>query len=327
MPRLKTILYCPEKELPAWWDEAISSKAMLRLKDVGMNCGLEYTRFPLFQGIKSYSRYEHSLGVASIVWKFTHDPKQTLASLYHDIATPCFAHVIDFLNGDYLGQESTEDGTRPILEGSEEIQRILAKLGLKTKEVCDYHRYPVADTPSPSLSADRLEYTCSNAINLLREDPEEIQFVYDRVRLLEDGRLGFQDEAAALKLGRYSLCCGSVYCCDEDRYAMEILARILKRALSWNVLSRGDLMGEEDPLIGKLLQSPLREEWLRFRSMSRLCKSGAKPSEEWIQIDAKKRFIDPSVDGRPLTEINPVFREEVSNFLSKDFSVYLKAAD
>ena len=46
MPRLKTILYCPEKELPAWWDEAISSKAMLRLKDVGMNCGLEYTRFP-----------------------------------------------------------------------------------------------------------------------------------------------------------------------------------------------------------------------------------------------------------------------------------------
>ena len=46
MPRLKTILYCPEKELPAWWDEAISSKAMIRLKDVGMNCGLEYTRFP-----------------------------------------------------------------------------------------------------------------------------------------------------------------------------------------------------------------------------------------------------------------------------------------
>ena len=36
----------------------------------------------------------------------------TVAALLHDIATPVFAHVIDFLNNDYEKQESTEAETK-----------------------------------------------------------------------------------------------------------------------------------------------------------------------------------------------------------------------
>ncbi|MBQ2494251.1 MAG: hypothetical protein II520_03340, partial [Bacilli bacterium] len=94
--------------MPSFLLEAASSPSVLRLQDVGMHCGLEYTSYPYFSKVEPYSRYAHSLGVAMIVFHFTGDPKQALAGLYHDIATPCFSHVVDFLKGDHEAQESTE---------------------------------------------------------------------------------------------------------------------------------------------------------------------------------------------------------------------------
>lgn len=89
---------------------------MKRLKDIGMNCGLEYTRYPIYRHLtKPYFRYEHSVGTALIVWHFTQDRAQTIAALLHDISTPVFAHVIDFLNEDHLTQESTEGPTRRVM--------------------------------------------------------------------------------------------------------------------------------------------------------------------------------------------------------------------
>lgn len=87
-------IYC--QEIPEFIKSLIQTPSMQRLKDVGMNCGVEYTNFAFFQNIIPYSRYEHSIGVSLIVYHFTHDKKQTVAGLLHDIATPVFAHTIDF---------------------------------------------------------------------------------------------------------------------------------------------------------------------------------------------------------------------------------------
>lgn len=324
MEEIQPIQYCPKEELPSWWNAAITSKEMLRLKDVGMNCGLEYTSFPLFSGIRSYSRYIHSVGVGEIVWKFTHDPKQALSALYHDIATPCFAHVVDFMNGDYKNQESTEESTDSILSQSDEIQSLLRHLGLSTEDVSNYHRFPVADTPSPSLSSDRLEYTLSNAINLLGKSRNQMQEIYDQIVLLPKGCLGFLKEDPALLLGQLSLQCGKIYCCDEDRYAMETLSLLLKKAISAGIIDKNDLNGEEKDLISKILSSPLAKEWKTYCGLFSLQKSSSKLSEEWIRIDAKKRYVDPLVGDRSLSKRNLSFQKEVDAFLKEDFSVYLK---
>jgi HD superfamily phosphohydrolase len=82
-----------------------------RLRQVGMNCGCEYTDFPRFRRLAPYSRFRHSVGVGLIVWHFTGDAAQAAAGLLHDVSTPVFAHVVDFLNGDHLTQTSTERGT------------------------------------------------------------------------------------------------------------------------------------------------------------------------------------------------------------------------
>lgn len=71
-----------------------------------MNCGCEYTSFSRFRNLEPYSRYEHSLGVALIIWHFTGNITQSLAGLLHDVATPVFAHVVDFMCNDHLKQEA-----------------------------------------------------------------------------------------------------------------------------------------------------------------------------------------------------------------------------
>ena len=87
-------------EIPAVIRDCMTAPCVQRLKNVGMNCGCEYTSFPRFAGLQPYSRFDHSVGVALIVWRFTHDEKQAVAGLLHDVATPVFAHVVDFLKGD-----------------------------------------------------------------------------------------------------------------------------------------------------------------------------------------------------------------------------------
>ena len=143
-------------EIPKVIRDCMAAPCVRRLKHVGMNCGCEYTSFPRFQGLPESSRYHHSLGAALITWHFTRETAPTLAALFHDIATPVFAHTVDFLRGDYLRQEATEDGTGDLLRRSEGLAGLLAPLGLKVADVEDSHRYPVADNDAPRLSAPGL---------------------------------------------------------------------------------------------------------------------------------------------------------------------------
>ncbi|MFR3922543.1 MAG: hypothetical protein ACLTYN_11880 [Dysosmobacter welbionis] len=159
-------LYHPE--IPEFLRRLAETPPMARLRQVGMNCGCEYTSFPRFAGWVPYSRFDHSVGVGLIVWHFTGDLRQSAAGLLHDAATPAFAHVVDFLHGDHLHQESTEARTAELIETSPELQALLKEYGLTTEDVADYHRYPIADNDSPQLSADRLEYTLGPAVLRLR---------------------------------------------------------------------------------------------------------------------------------------------------------------
>lgn len=155
---------------------------MQRLLRVGMHCGCEYTAYPIYRdAVAPYSRYTHSLGTAAIVWHFTHDLKQSVAGLLHDIATPAFAHVVDFLNGDHMRQESTESRTRMMIASSLELMALLDKSGLTLDDVDDYHRYPIADNDSPRLSADRLEYTLGNAHLVFHCPKAELKRIFDDI--------------------------------------------------------------------------------------------------------------------------------------------------
>ena len=292
------------REVPDFLQELAQTPPPARLRQVGMNCGCEYTAFPRFRRWGPYSRFDHSLGAALIVWHFTGDMAQAAAALFHDLTTPAFAHVVDFLNGDHLRQESTEAGVAETLARSPELAGLLAKYGLPVAAVADYHRYPIADNPAPGLSADRLEYTLGNLVNYGFAPLERVRAFYGDLTVGADeaGRpeLAFRTPETAAAFTLAALACARVYVADEDRFVMQALADLLGLALARGALRREDLWTTEARVIEALkadeVCGPL---WARFRGLSRLVRSSRKPAEGyWVRVDAKRRWIDPLALGR-----------------------------
>ncbi|HNZ70498.1 MAG TPA: hypothetical protein PKJ86_00610 [Candidatus Dojkabacteria bacterium] len=118
-PEVKKYFKILSEHFPEWLEEYIDTAEMKRISHISMNCGKDYSN--CFKVGYFYSNLDHSVGVALIIWNFTHDKKQTLAGFFHDIATPVFKHCIDFMNGDYKNQNSTEDKTTYLIQNSKKI--------------------------------------------------------------------------------------------------------------------------------------------------------------------------------------------------------------
>ena len=67
------------KDIPNFLLEYLDIPELKRTSRVGMNCGTDYTK--LFHNSCFYSRLDHSIGVALIIWKFTRDKSQTIAGI------------------------------------------------------------------------------------------------------------------------------------------------------------------------------------------------------------------------------------------------------
>lgn len=306
-------------DIPTFLEALAQTPAMQRLKGVGMNCGCEYTSFPLFRHLPPYSRYDHSVGVALIVWHFTQDRTQTVAGLLHDIATPVFAHVVDFMNRDYLKQESTEAGTAERISGSAELRELLRTYAIAPADVCDYHQYPVADNDSPRLSADRLEYSLGNMLDFGFCLPDTVRQIYADLTVgkNEEGQdeIMFRTLPAAETFAALALKCSRVYVSDADRYAMQILSELLRGALERGVIAPGDLYATEPEVIETLRQDRVTAaQWDEYRALGKTVRADA-PADRRRRIVTKKRFIDPMVEDRGrVSRLSAAFGQTLEDF-------------
>ncbi|MBR1476994.1 MAG: HD domain-containing protein [Lachnospiraceae bacterium] len=322
-------IYSPD--IPDFFAEFSKAPAMQRIKRVGMHCGCEYTSFPLFEGLSEYSRYEHSVGVGLITWRFTKDIKQAIAALFHDIATPVFAHTIDFLNGDYITQESTENQTESIIRNSEEIGILLKKYKLRAEDVIDYHIYPIADNEAPGLCADRLEYTLSNLINFCGGDLKKVKALYDDICVAENEagafELSFRHLEKAAEFAFIALRCAKVYVADEDRYSMQMLSELVKDGIEKGVITKKDLYTDEPKVLAKFENDEeMKSAWEKYCSYHKMLYGDEQKKAAVRYIQAKKRLIDPFVAevGR-VSELDRDFAEAKEEFLGIKFDAPLSA--
>lgn len=247
-----------EPNFPEWLNDYIETKELLKQRYISVTCGKIYSN--LFEIDFFFSSLDHSVAVVLIVWHFTHDKKQTLSGLFHDIATPVFKHCVDFLNGDYMTQESTEDLTSKIISSSKEIMDLLKRDNIKLEEVDDYHIYPVADNDTPKLSADRLEYSLSNALltnKLLNID--EIKKIYNDVILDkdEDGtlELSFKSKDTALEFVKITSKLSIIYRDDRTRYSMQLLADIIKKLNEDGLITKEDLYNKKESEVIEIIEN------------------------------------------------------------------------
>lgn len=319
-----------ENGIPKHLIKAANTPSLGRLKGIGMSCGCEYTSFARFQNCPSYNRFDHSMGVALIIWHFTKNIQQSFAGLLHDIATPVFSHVVDFLYKDHLKQEYTESNTRNIILSDEKLLSVLEKYGFLAEDVDDYHKFSIADNDAPQLSADRLEYTLGNLIHYGIRDKKIVASYYENIIVgnNEKGALEimFKDDKIAGAFARDAILCARVYTCDEDRYAMQKLANILHSALCDGVICQSDLYKTETYLIQKLkANEKYKKLWQTYRSYSKVISSKTKPAgDEWLFVNAKKRYIDPLVLEKGRTSLlSSEFKKELDLYIKESFDYWI----
>ena len=309
------------RDIPPFLSQLAAAAPMQRLRQVGMNCGCEYTSFPRFRRLPSYSRYDHSLGVVLIVWHFTGDAAQAAAGLLHDVATPVFAHTVDFLQGDHLQQEATEGPTAALISASEEIRAVLEAHGIAVEDVWDYHRYPLADNDPPGLSADRLEYTLGNLVNYGFASSAQAAALYADLTVGENEQgvpeLAFSTPERAAEFALASLKTSRVYVADEDRFSMELLSRLLRLALERGTLTAEALQSTEPEVIARLEADPACAPlWTAFRACSQVRSMPDRSAQgQWLQVPAKLRCIDPLCRGLGrVSAWHPGFARELKQF-------------
>lgn len=317
-----------EPEFPGWINDYINTKELLSQKYISVTCGTIYSN--LFESDFFFSSLDHSVAVALIIWHFTHDKKQTLSGLFHDIATPAFKHCVDFLNGDYMAQESTEDLTTEIIKRSSEIVKLLERDNIKVSEIEDYQIYPIADNDTPRLSADRLEYSLSNALFTYKLlDIESIKEIYNDIEIQKNSEnemeLGFKTKKIARKFVKVTSRLSIIYREDRTRYSMQFIADILKQLSNENKISRQDLYNlKESEVIDVIESSKYNDIFNIWKNATKVKTSKEEPKDVYyVHHGAKIRYIDPLVNGERISKICKIANKMINKNLSYDMNNYV----
>ncbi len=294
------------KSLPEFLIPYINLPLIQRLKGIGLLCGTDWT--PLYKNRFYYSRLDHSIGVALIIYHFTKSKAQTISGLLHDVSTPVFSHVSDFRKGDALTQTQTESENALIIKTDKKLLQLLKKDHIEVEEVSDYHIYPVADNEIPQLSSDRLEYMFPSGMALHGSwTLDEIKNIYSDIRVLKNEQ-GFDE------LGFVSLPCAETYCykfcmtghilqLNENKLALNLLGKIMNLAIQENVLAEKDFMSlSEEQIINNLSEyaknksDELSRLFRTFRTMTEIKHTQKELSGCYcVNLNVKQRYIDPLV--------------------------------
>ena len=332
-PELLEYYHILSPEIPEFILEYSNTQGMLKQQYISVSCGTIYSKL---YDLGRFSSLEHSIWVALIIRNFTKDKKQSLAWLFHDIATPVFKHSIDYMHWDYHNQESTEDLTTEILKNSKEINNLLERDNIKINEINDYKIYTIADNKTPQLSADRLEYTLSNNLFVYKNPSpiEEIKEIYNNIIILENEKwekeLWFNNTKQAEKFTKIMSELSILYMIDKTRFSMQFLADLLKTMYENNEIKIEDLYSlKESEIIEKIKTSKtwnvskcynIRENAKNIRILNEEPKN-TYFVHHWTKI----RYIDPLVkeENKRISNISSTSKENINKCLNFNMDNYM----
>ena len=326
-------------DFPSFLKEYSSVPSMKRLKGVGLLCGTDWTS--LYKNRFYYSRFDHSIGVALIVWHFTRDKIQTLSGLFHDIATPIFSHVAEFRKGDALTQTDSETGTERVIRSDDALCALLERDGIPVEKICDYHIYPVADNERPQLSADRLEYMFPSGAALQGSwTLGEIQAVYEDIRILKNERgideLGFSSLPAAEEYCRKFCETGHILQLNENKLTLQLLADVVSLAVKYGIISEDECFSlserqavERFDAADSCNYPDFTRLYRTFRTMTKIRHTDAPLENHYcVNLLVKQRYINPLVavdggeKGRRLSDVSEKSAHLIEDFLRYKDSEY-----
>lgn len=320
------------KEFPNFLNDYIYTREMQKLDGINQICGSYWRKDNIYENM--YSVLKHSVGVALIIWNFTHDEKQTIAGLFHDISSPAFKHCIDYLNGDAENQELTEEQTIDFIRNSEEIMKLLKRDEIDLLEVSDYKIYPIADNKMPKLSADRLEYTFMNGTYLRKVwDLTTIQEIYEDIEIIENednvSELGFKTVEIAEKFIEGASKLWPIWISSEDTITMYFFGDIIKKMHNKQYITKNDLYELSERQIIDLIKncqdktiSDLFNKFMKYNNKNFIESERLVDNKFCVSRKVKRRYINPLTNKGRVYDISSRARKNIDEYINMKISKY-----
>ena len=294
-------------DIPEFLVKYLQTPSLIRLKKVGYFCGMDFASKNIYDFRENISRYDHSVTVSLIVYKLTQNKTATIAGLFHDIATPCFSHVIDYMNKDYEKQESTEEYTESILKNDEYLKECLKEDNINIEDIINFKKFSIVDNDRPKVCADRIDGVILTGIGWTKNiDIEDISEIVEDMKIYKnefgEDEIGF----TSLNVAKKVLDIGKsidIYChSKEDNYMMQLLADITKFAINKNYIKYDDLYHYNEEEMFNIFKTKNDNELdnliLNFENVKK---------EDIIDIElpeVKVRNLNPIVDGKRISLYN-----------------------
>lgn len=247
-------------DIPQFLEKYLKLRILTRLKKIGYFCGMDYASPHIYMFEYKISRFDHSLTTALMTWKYSKDKKATLSALFHDVSTPCFSHVIDYMNKDYENQESTEENTESILRNCKSLKKLLKEDNISLEDILDFKKFTIVDNHRPKLCADRVDGLILTSLGWTKSlTMSEIQDILNGIKVMknedDEKELGVTTPELAIKLcdlnREIDILCHS----NEDNYMMELLAEITRYAIDKNYITYDNLYEYTEEKLMKILYS------------------------------------------------------------------------
>lgn len=286
-----------DKEYPKFIDKYLTTKTLNRIKHVTQFCGCDYTK--LYSPLFIYTRFNHSLVVAHMTWHFTHDKKETIVALLHDVGTPCFAHTIDITLGDAINQESSEKSIIETIKQDRKLLNYLKEDGILLSDIKN-DNYHILENKSPKLCTDRLDgvlHTCYIWIHT---------HTLDQIRNVYNDLVPLKNEEGNMEIGFKTLSVSEEFVSmvynyahelqwNKDKYVMKYISELVKKSFEKGLITIDDLyIKKEDEICGIFDRN--FSSWKKFREATEITRSATEPNGKfYISLETKKRNVIPLV--------------------------------
>ena len=288
-------------DMPLFLKKYLKCPSLVRLMSVGYFCGMDFASKSVYNFDEYISRFDHSLTTSLLTYKVTNDKTMTVAALFHDIATPCFSHVIDYMNEDYEKQESTEELTEDIIKNDKYLLKCLKEDNIDVDNIINFKNFSIVDNDRPKCCADRLDGVILTGIawtkNVTKDD---IKKIINDVRVFKnednEDEIGFNNRDIVSKIIDVSKSI-DLYChTNEDNYMMHLLANITKLSIDKGYITYDDLYSLNEVELFNILKKSTDKELLDKINLFENINIDSIPMIDIPNI--KVRVLKPLVNGK-----------------------------
>lgn len=274
--------------------ELIKCPAFQRLKQVHQYGVAYYTTHR-----EEYNRYDHSVGVFTILRKNGASLDEQISGLLHDVSHTVFSHVGDWLFGKEYQEEDYQSTIYKMYVSHSGIEDILIKYGYTIDKIYPKNKaFAMLERPLPNLCADRIDYNLQGAYYQGHLTKDEVLTIFNDLHFEHDRWIGTRIDLLK-KLSLFSLfmtqdCWGGAANYAQSRWLADAMLKGLSTALiSWKEIHFGidqdiweKLLKSDNPYIKKRMHMVMN--WKDYFQW-------VDPEEAEILVKFRCRGIDPWV--------------------------------